>query len=90
MTKKSMRPILRGLLALSIVATVVLSASPQGAKAQESQNLLRNGGFEQGWYDVSGTQQCPNDWKMHWTEGEAMGDANNVTARPESREHFTR
>jgi len=79
------RPILRAVLVLNIVATVVISAFPQEILAQEQQNLLKNGGFEQGWYDVSGTQQCPNHWRMHWTEGEQMGDANNVTVRPESR-----
>jgi len=76
-------PILRGILLLGIAATVVLSASPLETRAQE--NVLKNPGFEQGWYDVSGTQQCPNDWEMHWTEGEPMGDGNSVTARPESR-----
>lgn len=85
MAKNSMCPILRGILVLNMVATVVLAAFPQGTQAQEQQNLLRNGGFEQGWYDVSGTQQAPNEWEMHWTEGESMGDANNVTVRPESR-----
>lgn len=85
MSKNSIRPILRGILVLNIVATVALSAFTQEIQAQEQQNLLKNGGFEQGWYDVSGTQQCPNHWELHWTEGEAMGDANNVTARPESR-----
>lgn len=85
MSKNRIRPILRGLLVLNIVAMVALSALPQQARAQEQQNLLINGGFEQGWYDVSGTQQAPNNWKLHWTEGEQMGDANNVTARPESR-----
>lgn len=84
MIKSGIRSMLRGLLILNILTTVVLCASPQDVKAQQ-ENLLRNGGFEQGWYDVSGTQQCPNEWKMHWTEGEAMGDANSVTARPESR-----
>ena len=85
MAKNSIRPMLRGLLVLNMLATVMLWASPQQAQAQEQENLLRNSGFEQGWYDVSGTQQAPNEWKMHWTEGEQMGDANNVTARPESR-----
>jgi LysM repeat protein len=83
--KNSIRPILRGILALNIVATVAIAASPQQILAQEQQNLLKNGGFEQGWYDVSGTQQCPNHWRMHWTEGEQMGDAYNATVRPESR-----
>ncbi len=82
--KKSVCPILRAVLVLNIVVTVVLSAAPQQVQAQE-QNLLKNGGFEQGWYDVSSTQQCPNHWNLNWTEGEEMGDAANVTARPESR-----
>ncbi|MGD2103840.1 MAG: LysM peptidoglycan-binding domain-containing protein [Anaerolineae bacterium] len=84
MAKNGMRPLLRGIMVLNILATVIVSASPHDVQAQQ-ENLLRNAGFEQGWYDVSGTQQAPNEWKMHWTEGEVMGDANNVTARPESR-----
>lgn len=83
MAKKGVRPILRGSLVFVIVATLVLSAYPKAVQAQE--NLLRNGGFEQGWYDVSGTQQCPNEWEMHWTEGEQMGDSNSLTVRPEAR-----
>jgi hypothetical protein len=82
--KNGTRPILRGILALNAVVALVLFAFPQKPQAQ-GQNLLRNSGFEDGWYDVSGTQQAPNEWKMHWTEGEPMGDASNVTARPESR-----
>ena len=83
--KTDSRPLLRGLLVLNMLMTILLSASPQDVFAQEQQNLLRNGGFEEGWYDVSQTQQCPNHWYMHWTEGEQMGDANNITVRPESR-----
>lgn len=83
MTRQDIELISRGFLVLGIVATLMLAVSPAEMFAQE--NLLRNGGFEQGWYDVSGTQQCPNDWRLHWTEGEAAGDANNVTARPETR-----
>jgi len=83
--KNGTRPLLRGILALNAFMAVVLFAFPQEIQAQEQQNLLRNSGFEQGWYDVSGTQQAPNEWRLHWTEGEAMGDASNVTARPESR-----
>jgi len=82
--KNSIRTILRAVLVLNIVAAIVLSAAPERVQAQE-QNLLRNGGFEQGWYDVSSTQQCPNHWKLHWTEGEQTGDSNNFTVRPESR-----
>ncbi len=85
MIKTGIRPILRGVLVLSGIAAVILSTSPQWVGAQEAQNLLRNGGFEEGWYDVSGTQQCPNHWRMYSTEGEEMGDPDNVTALPESR-----
>ena len=84
MAKNGIRPILRGILVFSIVVAFVLAASPQTV-VQGQENLLRNGGFEQGWYDVSGTQQCPNEWRMHWTEGIAMGDDRSRTARPESR-----
>lgn len=85
MVNNKLRPMLRVMLVLSIVVGILLAAFPQVVAAQDGQNLLQNGGFEQGWYDVSGTQQSPNNWKMHWTEGEAMGDLANVTARPESR-----
>ncbi len=76
-------PIPRVIFLLSIIGTFMFATFSGDIHAQ--QNLLENGGFEQGWYDVSGTQQCPNGWKMHWTEGETAGDANNITARPESR-----
>ena len=84
MVKKSIRPALRGILLLSFFATALFAGSPRQIQAQ-GENLLMNGGFEDGWYDVSGTQQCPNNWKLHWTEGETMGDANNRTVTPESR-----
>lgn len=84
MVKNSIRPTLRGILLLSIVATALFAVSPHQIRAQ-AENLLANGGFEQGWYDVSGTQQCPNSWELHWTEGEAMGDANSRTVKPETR-----
>lgn len=83
MVTKQLHPVLRWTLLLSVVGALMLGAAFGSMHAQ--QNLLTNGGFEQGWYDVSGTQQCPNGWKMHWTEGEVAGDANNLTARPESR-----
>lgn len=85
MVKNGVTSVLRGFLVLGIVATLGLSAWPQQIQVQAQQNLLRNSGFEDGWYDVSGTQQCPNHWEMHWTEGEQMGDAQNITVRPESR-----
>jgi len=82
--KNNMHPMLRGLLLVSMVTTVLLAVAPSQTLAQQD-NLLKNSGFEQGWYDISGTQQCPNHWDMGWTEGIAMGNANSVTARPESR-----
>lgn len=84
MDKNGTRPMLRGLLLLSIVTTVLLAVPPSQTLAQQ-ENLLKNGNFEGGWYDISGTQQCPNHWDMGWTEGVPMGDGKNATVRPESR-----
>ena len=83
MLKNDIWSILRGLLLVSLVTTVLLAVPPSKTLAQD--NLLKNGGFEEGWYDISGTQQCPNHWDMGWTEGVPMGDGSTVTARPESR-----
>lgn len=84
MSKNSTGSILRGMLLVIILAALMLPASPRLTRAQEQQNLLKNGSFENGWYDVSGTQQCPDGWRMHWTEGEKT-TGGSKTVRPESR-----
>ncbi len=84
MFRDIVRSVLRGILALGTIAALIFLLSAPKVHVRAQENLLRNGSFEDGWYDISPSQQCPNHWELRWTEGVAMGDAQNTTIPPET------
>ncbi len=64
--------------------TPTVSAPPPGGA-----NLLPNGSFESGWFNVNGIPelQAPNGWTLQWDEGANPLDPDpwNAWVRPESR-----
>jgi hypothetical protein len=45
---------------------------------------LRNGSFEEGWYNVI-IGQVPNDWEWHWVDGEVLPGSDDPAFAPETR-----
>jgi LysM repeat protein len=84
-SKNTALPILLRSIALVVIAACVVVAPQANTVVQGQENILKNPGFEGGWYDLSGTQQVGNNWRMDWMEGETPPEAQMAAAKPESR-----
>lgn len=75
-----------GLLMAIMMAGMLAIATAAHAQDQTGPNLLRNAGFEEGHYNQDNIPQIvvPNEWRMHWSNGEKIFGGEWPSARPET------
>lgn len=64
-----------------VALPLVLREPPQ---TPTPSSILRNGSFEDGWYDVA-IGQVPEDWEWHWVDGEILPGGDDPALAPETR-----
>ncbi len=75
------------LLAAMTLFTVLSAGSKVTAQEIVSQNLFKNPGWEEGYFNQDQIAQIavPNSWRMHWLDGQAFEGTNGLPAyRPET------
>lgn len=82
-------PVAQPTTAPVVAAPTNTPAPPPPAAAGSGVNVLPNGSFEDGWYNLNGVPelQLPNGWAFEWDEGATGfgGNAWDVWVRPETR-----
>lgn len=84
MGKRTLLPVLA--LVLIWLSGLAIVAAPARAQEITGPNLLVNSGFEEGHYNQDGIAEItvPNNWRMHWSNGELIFGGEWPTARPET------
>jgi len=72
---------------LVVIAGILFAAlSWSGQPAAAQQNLFKNPGFEEGYFNQDGIPEIavPNGWRMHWVDGQPFNGSNGNAHRPET------
>jgi hypothetical protein len=76
--------VLLAVLTAVLVTTIFTPTTTRPVQAQT--NLLRNPGFEEGYYNQDNLPEIatPNGWRMHWLDGQRFGNSAGNATRPET------